>query len=94
MERIDFIRPTKVKIIGVVIIYIANVVESMLTSGFVLLLAPKVLMRNLDRITLAAKESVEFPLNITLAISTGSFLIKIILFYLTVCIIVRLIKKV
>lgn len=81
----EFLKPTKAKILTIVLIYIGSVIADLLSGGLILALFPDVFefTQNLKNV-LSVEESV-LLLPDLLAISILSFVINLVFLYLAVC---------
>lgn len=91
----NFFKPTKVKVLGTLVVYLAGIVEGWLFTGLSFLLIPNIISTKNIQTTINLQKEIKQDISLlnSLVLWVLSFAVEIALLYLAVCFIVYLIEK-
>ena len=88
----NFIKPTKIKVLGTVIVYLAGILHELINAGLFVLLFPNFLSE-LENEFADVEKLIDISNTSIVGISIFSMLVEITSLYLAICLIVFLLKK-
>ena len=90
--KMDLFKPTKIKVLGTIIVYIAEALIKLVGGTLGWFLLREHFQKIAPQIT-EIKEKVTIPPTTATTITFSAFFIKIVFFYLAVCLIINLHEK-
>ncbi len=93
MNKVHFLKPTKTKIFGTAIVYIASLLAEWMSGGFSWLFLPKGILFETSQEFVKIKERTDVSFASTLGLMVASFIVKIFILYLAVNLVLYLQEK-
>jgi len=89
----NYLKPTKIKVVGTFLFYAANLLASQISGRLALVFFPQELTSKITQELVETREKLDISLPVAFGIPVAIFIIEIVILYLSVCLFTYILSK-